>query len=317
MSDGPPPPDDLGTFRVPEPDRPPPPAGVWPVAPSALPRPGAADGWASGPTAGARGRGVVPSAGGASIGLSFGAIGVYLGGQILLQFLMGIGLVGTGLIRPELLDPSQSNALLLALVVASQTVGLVFAVVLVRWRGVRLRPIVGALQPAGRLVAKAAGLGLLAIISSSLIVSLLVSLTGSEATPDQVLTGAITDTPLQLVLAVVAAVVLAPLAEEFLFRGLLHRSLRRRLPLLPATAISSSMFGLVHIDVLLSQPLAMVGLVLVGVILALAYERTDSLLVPVVIHAVYNAITIVAVVAASRFDLDTAVPPIGILRVLT
>jgi hypothetical protein len=36
----------------------------------------------------------------------------------------------------------------------------------------------------------------------------------------------------------------------------------------------------VHIDVVLSQPLALAGLVLVGVVLAVAYERTGSLVVP-------------------------------------
>jgi membrane protease YdiL (CAAX protease family) len=254
--------------------------------------------------------------GAAGVGLAFGAIAVYLGGQLLLQLAIGVGLVSTGLIGPELLDPEAGGALLLGVVVASQTVGLVLALALVRSRGVRLRPLLGALHPPGRLLAQGVGLGLLAILGSSLVVTLLVSLTGSEATPDQVLTGGIGDTPLQLMLAVIAAVVLAPVAEEFLFRGLLHRGLRRRLPLLPATAISSLVFAVVHVDVLFSQPLAMVGLVLVGVILALAYERTGSLIVPVVIHAVHNAVTIVAVVAAGRFDLDGAAPAIGMLRFL-
>jgi membrane protease YdiL (CAAX protease family) len=257
---------------------------------------------------------VLPGA--AGVGLAFGAIATYLGGQLLLQLVLGLGLVRTGAIGPELLEPGEGGALLLGLVVASQTVGLILALALVRWRGVRLRPLVGTLHPTGRLVAKGVGLGILAIVGSTLIVTLLITLTGSEATPDQVLTGGIAETPLQLVLAIIAAVVLAPVAEEFLFRGLLHRSLRGRLSLLPATAISSLVFAVVHVDVLFSQPLAMAGLVLVGVILALAYERTGSLVVPVVIHAVHNAVTIVAVVAASRFDLEGGAPAIGVLRFL-
>jgi membrane protease YdiL (CAAX protease family) len=153
----------------------------------------------------------------------------------------------------------------------------------------------------------------LAIAGSTLVVSLLVALTGSDATPEQVLTGGIADTPLQLALAVVAAVVLAPLAEELLFRGLLHRGLRRRLALVPATAISSVVFAVVHIDVLLSQPLAIVGLVLVGIILALAYERTGSLIVPIMIHAVHNAVTIVAVVVTGDLARDVGIPG-GVLQ---
>jgi membrane protease YdiL (CAAX protease family) len=292
-----------------DPDRPPPPPGRWlltPLGPRG--RPGAPDA-PSAPIA-------LPGA--AGIGLSLGAIAVYLVGQLLLQFGVGIGLVGTGLVGPDLLDPEADSALLLALVVASQLFGLLLALAFLRWRGVGLRPMVGHVRPLGRLVGQGVGLGLAAIVGSTLIVSLLVALTGSDAAPDQVLTGRIADTPMQLVLAVVAAVVLAPLAEELLFRGLLHRGLRRRFALAPATVVSSVLFALVHIDVVLSQPLALVGLVLVGVILAIAYERTGSLIVPVVIHAVHNAVTIVAVVVTARFDLDTAAPGVrtvvGLLR---
>ncbi|MDA3023583.1 MAG: CPBP family intramembrane metalloprotease, partial [Actinomycetota bacterium] len=110
---------------------------------------------------------------------------------------------------------------------------------------------------------------------------------------------------------VIAAVVLAPVAEELLFRGLLHRGLRRRLRIVPATALSSVLFAVVHVDVALSQPLALVGLTLVGVILAVASERTGSLIVPVVIHAVHNAVTIAAVVVSTRLDLDLVGTGIG------
>jgi len=246
--------------------------------------------------------------GAAGVGLSLAAIAVYLGGQLLLQLGVGVGLVGTGVVGPDILDPESDSALLLSLVVASQLFGLLLALVFLRWRGVGLRPMVGPVRPLGRLVGRGIGLGLAAIAGSTLIVTLLVTLTGSDAAPDQVLTGAIADTTLQLVLAVVAAVVLAPVAEELLFRGLLHRGLRRRLALVPATAVSSVLFALVHIDVVLSQPLAITGLVLVGAVLAIAYERTGSLVVPVVIHAVHNAVTIVAVVVTARFDLDEAQP---------
>jgi len=290
-----------------DPDRPPPPAGVWPLVAGA-----------PGDRPARRGPVVFPGA--AGIGLSLGAIAVYLGAQLLLQLVIGFGLVGTGLVGPELLDPQAGGAMLLGLVVASQTLGLLLVVAYLRWRGVELRPLVGTSRPLGRLVGRGVGLGLLAIAGSTIVVSLLVALTGSDASPEQVLTGGITETPLQLVLAVIAAVVLAPLAEELLFRGLLHRALRRRLALVPATALSSILFALVHLDVLLSQPLAIVGLVLVGVILALAYERTGSLVIPVVIHAVHNAVTIVAVVVTGALDLEAFGPALGtapgLLRVM-
>jgi membrane protease YdiL (CAAX protease family) len=302
-------PDDyLAAGRRRDPDRPPPPPGQWPLAP----------GERSAPHLELRGQ---PGSGqpahfpgAAGIGLSFAAIAVYLGGQLLLQLAIGFGLVGTGVVGPDLFDPDGAGAGLLALVVASQVIGLALAIGFVRWQRVPFRPLIGSVRPLGRLLGQGIGLGFAAIAGSTLIVSILVALSGSDATPDQVLTGDIAETPLQLILAIIAAVVLAPLAEEFLFRGLLHRSLRRRLALVPATALSSVLFAVVHIDVVVSQPLALVGLVFVGVVLAIAYERTGSLVVPTIIHAVHNAVTIVAVVVSGRFDLDLAVPTLGALR---
>jgi len=247
---------------------------------------------------------VAPAAG---LGLSSAAIVLYLVAQFGLQLAAAAVLIGTDLLDPATLDPSEPGPVLLALVVASQLAGLVAVLVLLRARSVPLRPLVGRIRPLGRLLGTGAGLGLAAIVGSSIVVTLLVTLSGSDATPDQVLTGDIAETPLQLVLAVLAAVVLAPLAEELLFRGLLHRSLRTRLRIVPATIVSSVLFAVVHVDVALSQPLALVGLTVVGAVMAVAYERTGSLVVPVVIHAVHNAITVLAVVVTSRFDLDTLV----------
>lgn len=238
------------------------------------------------------------------IGLSFAAIGLYLVAQLGLQLVIAVVLVSSGLVDASVLDPEAGGVGLLGLVVASQLAGLVVALLFLRIRHVPLRPLIGPVRPIGRHVGIGAGLGLLAIVASTLLVSLLVALTGSDAEPEQVLTGGLMESPMEVALAAMAAVVLAPIAEELLFRGLLHRGLRRRLRAVPATALSSVLFAVVHVDVAFSQPLALVGLTLVGVILAIAYERTGSLLVPVVIHAVHNAVTIAAVVITSRLDLD-------------
>lgn len=90
----------------------------------------------------------------------------------------------------------------------------------------------------------------------------------------------------------VSTVVLAPLVEELLFRGLLLRSLLRRLE--PATAIlvSGIVFGAVH----LLDPGALVavpGLALLGTILSVVAFRTGSLSRPILIHAGFNLVTTV------------------------
>lgn len=277
--------------RRPVPDVPPPPAGEWPLARSASPHPGA-----RGPSAG---RDAGPSVG---VGLSFAAIGAYLGTQLVLPLIAGLVLLGVGSADPLLMDPTSGGPVLLALVVLSQVAGLVVVLMLLRWRGVALAEVVGPLRPVARHVSIGVGLGLVALIGSTLLVGLLVTLSGSEATPEQVLTEGIADTPVELLLAALAAVVMAPVAEELLFRGLLHRGLRQRMRGSSALVLSSVLFAVVHVDVAASQPLALFGLTFVGVVLALAHERTGSLLVPVVIHATHNALTLLAVVVTSRFE---------------
>ena len=126
--------------------------------------------------------------------------------------------------------------------------------------------------------------------------------TGSEQAPDQFLLDDLTRGGLSTLLAFIAAVVLAPIAEELLFRGLLFTALLRRRSVHVAALVSSIVFAVVHVEVAASQPLALIGLTFVGVVLAIAHERTGSLLVPVVIHATHNAVTIAAVVLTSRLD---------------
>ena len=283
--------DDASDVRGPVPDVPPPPPGVWPLAGRTPPPSG---------TPASRGTAVPgPHVG---VGLPFATIAVYLGTQLVLQLVVGAVLFGTGLLDPSLLEPGGSGPGLLALVVLSQVLGLLAVLGLLRRRDVPLGPLIGPARPLGRHVGIGVGLGIVAIVGSTLIVSVLVTLTGSEATPEQVLTQGITDTPVQLLLTVLAAVVMAPIAEELLFRGLLHRGLRRRMHVVPATLLSSALFAVVHVEVAASQPLALIGLTFVGVVLAIAHERTGSLLVPVVIHATHNAVTIAAVVLTSRLD---------------
>ena len=100
--------------------------------------------------------------------------------------------------------------------------------------------------------------------------------------------------PWHLVLLVVALVVLAPLGEELLFRGLLLRGLVRRLRFWPAAIVSSLAFGAAHLDAYLMWPRA-ISLVLTGIALALIYRRWGYWS-SVAAHATVNAIAAVALV---------------------
>ncbi|MEP7002215.1 MAG: type II CAAX endopeptidase family protein [bacterium] len=76
---------------------------------------------------------------------------------------------------------------------------------------------------------------------------------------------------------------LAPVVEELVFRGVLFRAWRSRFGHVRAMLGTSVLFGLLHHDV--------IGSVIFGIVMVMLYGRTGSLLVPVVTHALYNAVT--------------------------
>jgi membrane protease YdiL (CAAX protease family) len=89
----------------------------------------------------------------------------------------------------------------------------------------------------------------------------------------------------QVVVAVIAVIVAAPLGEEVFFRGMLFGSLRGRIGFARAAALSSLVFALVHV-----QPPLVILMFFVGLGLAFAYERRGSLVAPIAAHAAFNLI---------------------------
>lgn len=94
--------------------------------------------------------------------------------------------------------------------------------------------------------------------------------------------------PLFLVLS---AYIPGAAVEELFFRGLLHRSIRRRASIHSATMISSLLFVATHIRHL-SDPLRSITDFLLGASAALLYERNRSLTPCVILHFAANATTV-------------------------
>lgn len=84
------------------------------------------------------------------------------------------------------------------------------------------------------------------------------------------------------------AVVAAPLCEEFIFRGLIFGGLRRTLAPLPSALVSAAIFAVVH------PPLSMLPVFVLGLCTAWAYQRSQTLLAPMLVHALYNAAVVTA-----------------------
>lgn len=81
--------------------------------------------------------------------------------------------------------------------------------------------------------------------------------------------------------------------EELLFRGMVQGTLREVFGPVPAIALASVVFASAHVTSLsgaLSGRAITIGLLLVpAVVLGVAYERTENLVVPALIHGAYNA----------------------------
>ncbi len=92
-----------------------------------------------------------------------------------------------------------------------------------------------------------------------------------------------TDSTFLILLTVALAVIVAPVFEEFFFRGFAYPALKYRMGIWPAIAIVSALFATVHFHL----P-SIVPLFVLAVALVLAYEWTGSILVPVTMHAVFN-----------------------------
>jgi ABC-2 type transport system permease protein len=82
------------------------------------------------------------------------------------------------------------------------------------------------------------------------------------------------------------ALIAAPLFEEFIFRGLIFGGLRRSFGVWPATLASAALFAIVH------PAISIIPVFILGACAALVYERSRSLLAPMIVHAVYNACVI-------------------------
>lgn len=90
---------------------------------------------------------------------------------------------------------------------------------------------------------------------------------------------------------IVLAVVMAPLFEEVVFRGIIQKGLiNKGVKPVWAIWIAALAFGIVH-----GNPWQFVGAVLLGYVLGLVYHRTKSLLLPILLHAFNNLVSVLLI----------------------
>jgi hypothetical protein len=103
---------------------------------------------------------------------------------------------------------------------------------------------------------------------------------------------------------IIGACILAPVLEEMLFRGIILRSFLTQYSRWVAIGGSALLFGLAHMNIYQCA----VGLV-IGVVNGWLYERTDSLLPCITLHAAYNStLTLISLSVASGAENSFANP---------
>jgi len=94
-----------------------------------------------------------------------------------------------------------------------------------------------------------------------------------------------TEHPVEVGLQVVSVVIMAPIAEELLFRGILYNTIKHTGYPIAGMIISAALFALVHGSLALMLPLFVMGFALAWV-----YEKSGSIIAPMMMHATFNAI---------------------------
>jgi membrane protease YdiL (CAAX protease family) len=85
------------------------------------------------------------------------------------------------------------------------------------------------------------------------------------------------------IIVAVYVTILAPIIEELMLRGILFSRLRHGIPFTAANAIQAAVFGLYHWNII--QGIYAFG---IGLLLGYVYERTRTLLAPIIVHVFIN-----------------------------
>jgi membrane protease YdiL (CAAX protease family) len=86
------------------------------------------------------------------------------------------------------------------------------------------------------------------------------------------------------------AVIVAPVAEEVIFRGYLYPVVKKYAGTTVALLLTAVLFAVLH-----GHVPSIPALTMLAVCLGLAYEKSGSLLVPMIMHAVFNAVSVAGI----------------------
>lgn len=99
------------------------------------------------------------------------------------------------------------------------------------------------------------------------------------------------------VVFVVLAVLLAPVVEEFVFRGVMFAGLSRSWGAVPAGVVVTVLFGLLHITEAVGYWPSLVVVTLAGAAMLMVRVRSGSLLPAIALHMAYNSVQVAVLYA--------------------
>jgi membrane protease YdiL (CAAX protease family) len=90
--------------------------------------------------------------------------------------------------------------------------------------------------------------------------------------------------------------VIAPVVEEFFFRGFLFQGFRHKYGWLPALLLSSFIFGAAHLD-----PVSLIPTFILGCVLAYMYHLSNSVWPGIIFHATINSFSLCAIYVVTQY----------------
>ena len=99
-----------------------------------------------------------------------------------------------------------------------------------------------------------------------------------------------------LTLQAFTAIIVAPVGEELLFRGVLYGFIKQRGHPRLALWISAVLFAAVH-----GNAVGFLFFIFLSMILVALYERTENILTPILLHALFNAVNFTLIVTQPKW----------------
>lgn len=187
----------------------------------------------------------------------------------------------------------QGDSLLLNFLIftPARLLAFLFVYGVLRWRGGTLRDLGFRSFAPGKSLLRLSAAFIVFLVVSGLVFAILEHVApGLDLGQEQDIAFTTASTVVEMVLAFMALIIIAPIVEETLFRGLLFPSLAQRFGVVAAAVMSSVLFGAIH-----AQLNVAIVTFLLGLLLAWLYYKTDSLWPAIMLHSLKNLVAFVLI----------------------